>query len=122
MSRAEFTRKTKRAAFDRSSGQCECSRIPHVFPNPCGQPFDSKGIRYEHIEPDAIGKKNDLDNCAALRKQCWRYKTDKYDKPVIAKSNRVRDRYIKAKTSRFPMVGGRGTKWKRTFSNGWVLR
>lgn len=91
MTRANFSPQTKRDAYDRSQGICECHRIPHLFPNPCGQPFDSKGIEYDHIDPDAISKRNDLDNCATLRRQCHSIKT-KTDRKVIAKSNHVQDK------------------------------
>ena len=112
--RNEFTRKTKRAAFDRANGICECHLIPHVFRSPCGLPLQPPRINYEHVDPDAISKRNDLDNCAALRRECWRYKTDHYDKKVVAKSNRVRDRYIGAKMPRQPFRG-----WRRM--NGEVV-
>lgn len=90
--RLEFKNGTKRAAYERSAGVCECHLIPHVFDKPCGQPLTDGRIRYEHIICDAMDPDNSLENCAVLTVACWRYKTDKYDLPTIAKSNRQRDR------------------------------
>lgn len=111
--RNNFTKATQRAAYERSGGICECHLIPHVFRNPCGRPLEDSRIRYEHIDPDAISHRNDIDNAAALRIECWRFKTDKYDLPKIAKSNRVRDN---ARCVRDPhrrrMPGGRDSNTK----------
>lgn len=61
-------------------------------PNGCGHALNDGAIYYEHIIPDNIRPDNSLENCAVLCKTCWREKTAKYDLPVIAKSNRTRDR------------------------------
>lgn len=90
--RNNFPASVKREAFERSQGICECHLIPHVFKTFCGRPLGSGNTFYEHIDPDKISRNNDLDNCAVLTKTCWSYKTNAYDKPVIAKSNRVYDR------------------------------
>lgn len=103
MSRLEFKAKTKREAFVRSNGICECALIPFLNrPQGCGQPLRDGRIRYEHIIPDNIAQDNSLDNCAVLTVACWREKTDSYDRKVIAKSNHVRDRArgIKQKSPR----------------------
>jgi hypothetical protein len=93
MSRLEFTAKTKRAAFERSGGVCECHLVPMLHrPKGCGQKLAEGRIRYEHIVPAAMTRDNSLDNCAALSLGCWREKTDQYDRKVIAKSNHTRDR------------------------------
>lgn len=93
MSRLEFTAKTKRAAFERSGGVCECHRVPMLNrPQGCGAPLVQGRIRYEHIVPAEMARDNSLDNCAALSLGCWREKTDSYDRKVIAKSNHSRDR------------------------------
>jgi len=89
--RAEFPSSVKRAALERSGGICECHLIPHVFPIPCRRPIGPGNTFFEHIDPDAISKRNDLENAAVLTKTCWRIKTDNYDKPVIAKVRHVRD-------------------------------
>ena len=121
--RNEFSAATKRAAHARSGGICECHMIRHVFPVACGRPVGPGNLFYEHIDPDAISGRNDLDNCAVLTKTCWRRKTDHYDKPTVAKSNRVRDRYIGAKNpSRRPMPGGRNSPYKIKVGGGVELR
>lgn len=90
--RNNFTKETKRLAFERSNGICECHLIPHVFKVACGCKLTDGNTFYEHIDPDAISGRNDLDNAAALTKTCWSFKTNSYDKRVIAKSNRTLDR------------------------------
>lgn len=89
--RNNFTRETKREAHERSGGICECHLIPHVFASPCGRPLGTGNTFYEHIDPDAICSRNDLDNCAVLTKTCWKLKTDVHDKPLIAKVRRTGD-------------------------------
>lgn len=123
MSRAEFSGKTRDAAHERSGGICECHLIPHVFPDPCRQPLTEGRIRYEHIDPDHNSKDNSLGNCAALRTECWRYKTDKYDKPVVAKTKRQarRARGIPRSGSR-PMPCGRNSPFKKLFGGKVVRR
>ncbi len=90
--RANFTASIKREAFTRSRGTCECHLIPHVFRVACGCKLGAGNTFYEHIDPDAISGRNDLNNCAVLTKTCWKIKTASYDIPTVAKSNRVRDR------------------------------
>lgn len=93
MSRLEFTAKTKRLAFERSGGVCECALILMLNrPNGYGVKLTDGRVRYEHIIPDNIAQDNSLENCAALSLGCWREKTDGYDRKVIAKSNHQRDR------------------------------
>lgn len=118
MSRREFSNPTKRAAYARSGGKCECHLMPHVFETFCGLPLGDGNVRYEHIDCDALSHDNSLENCAVLTIACWRYKTDKYDKPTIAKSNRVRDRARGIKRSKRPMPGGKLSGLKKTFYNG----
>lgn len=100
--RQEFSSDTKRQAYARSRGICECHLIPHVFPTPCGLPLGDGNTFYEHITPDAYLGRNDLANCAALTKTCWRFKTDTFDLPTIAKTERnfdaakgIKDRWRK---------------------------
>jgi 5-methylcytosine-specific restriction enzyme A len=92
--RLEFTSATKRAAWDRANGVCECHRAYQLKrPSGCGQELSIRnGVYYEHIAQDAIAQDNSLENCAVLTKTCWREKTAMHDLPAIAKSNRVRDK------------------------------
>lgn len=115
--RLEFKNETKRAAYDRSAGICECHRISHVFSTPCGQKLTDGRIRYEHIICDAMDPDNSLENCAVLTVACWRYKTDKYDLPTIAKSNRQRDRgHGIGRAGKRKILGSKGTGWRRPLS------
>lgn len=124
MARLEFSAKTKRAAYVRSGGLCECALVPDLRrPNGCGVRLVDGQIRYEHIIQNAVRQNNSLDNCAALTLACWREKTSEHDLPVIAKSNRVRDRArgIKRRSSR-PMPCGRGSPWKKRIDGSVVRR
>ena len=110
MSRLEFTAKTKRQAYERSGGICECHLIPWLNrPKGCGASLRAT-VYYEHVIPDGIAKNNDLENCAALCLTCWREKTDAYDRKVISKSNHTRDRArgIKRRKGR-PLPGTRAS-------------
>ena len=90
--RNEFSAATKREAYARSGGICECHLIPHVFPQPCGRPVGEGNTWFEHIDPDRISGRNDLSNCAVLTKTCGRIKSATYDAQVIARVRRREDR------------------------------
>ena len=122
--RSEFTSKTKRRAFARSNGVCECHLVPFLDrPDGCGVKLVDGRIRYEHINPVEISSDNSLENCAVLTLACWREKTDKYDLPIIAKSNRVRDRArgIKRKSGRSSFQTNRDGAFKKKL-DGTVVR
>lgn len=105
--RREFSPDTKRAAYERSGEICECHRVPALRrPQGCGVRLRSGHFNYEHIQQNALGGDNDLENCAILVRTCWREKTDTVDLPLIAKNNRQRDRNrgIKPKVFR-PLPG-----------------
>ena len=122
--RLEFSNPTKRAAFARSGGTCECHRVPFLNrPEGCGGQLGDGNIFYEHINPDNIRADNSLDNCAVLTRTCWREKTYQYDKPTIAKANRRRDRSrgIRRGSGRsFPT--NKGGRWKKKISGEVVER
>jgi hypothetical protein len=122
--RLEFTAETKRQAFARSCGICECHRIPWLArPDGCGVNLTAGNIFYEHINPDQIRRDNSLDNAAVLCKTCWREKTDHYDRPTITKSNHVRDRHIGAVVApREVIVGTIASGWKNHMRGGWSRR
>ncbi len=109
--RNEFTTATKRDAHKRSGGICECHRIPN-WPYPvCGRPLGPGNTFYDHLDPDWFCGCNDLDNCAVLTKTCNALKTDRIDKPAIAKTKRVadRDRGISRTLKGRPLPGTRAS-------------
>ena len=123
--RLEFTAETKRLAYTRSHGTCECHRISFLRrPKECGVILGSGNVFYEHILPDAIKPDNSLDNCAALSRTCWREKTSGYDRKLIAKSNhtRDRDRGIARQLKGRPLVGTKASGIKLLMSGGWERR
>ena len=79
MSRAEFTKATKLAAWRRCRGRCE----------KCGTLFMGKLKHYDHINPSEFSGDNGLENCAVLCVECHTRKTGEEDIPAIAKSNRI---------------------------------
>jgi cytochrome c553 len=92
VSRREFTNPTKRAAWDRSGGLCEASGDLYGFPPGvrCNANLNL-GVEYDHIDPDANSKDNSLENCCAVCSKCHHWKTNKRDKPLIAKTDRQQD-------------------------------
>lgn len=89
MSRQEFPKKVKLAAFERCKGICECG---------CGQKIIT--AEYDHIVAAALGGSNDLDNCMVLDRRCHRKKTSSHDVPVIAKATRVFEKRAGLRKSR----------------------
>ncbi len=121
--RNNFTSETKRQAFRRSHGICECHLIPHVFKVVCGLALSPGNTFYEHVDPDAISGRNDLDNCAVLVKTCWKIKTATFDLPTIAKSNRTQDAARGIYSIPFrPLPGGRDDRIRKKVSGEVVPR
>src|SRR5713226_8649036 len=90
--RREFSAQTKRDAFKRSGGICECHRIPWLKrPNGCDVKLVAGAIFYEHVKTDFHSGDSSLENCAVLTRTCWREKTSEHDLPSIAKTKRVAD-------------------------------
>lgn len=81
--RSEFSRKTKRQAFERCKGHCEG----------CGVKLTVGKFHYDHTVPDALGGENILENCQVLCTACHGDKTAKEDVPRIAKASRQHDRF-----------------------------
>lgn len=125
--RNEFDKRTRRDALDRSGFKCECARLAHlnipgIKPDGCGRALNVRnGIYFEHVDPDAISKRNDLENCAVLVRECWDIKTNGYDKPVIARVRHRRDTNYGIKDKRQTFPGSRNSKWKKRF-DGSVIR
>lgn len=121
MSRAEFSKPTKRDALKRSGGKCEATGSMYGLPS--GQRCNADlgyGVDFDHIILDANSKDNSLENCAAICRKCHRWKTDHIDIPTAAKTLRQQDRHLGIrKRSTFP--GSRDSNWKKRV-NGEVVK
>jgi 5-methylcytosine-specific restriction protein A len=86
MTRVEFSKTTKVAAWNRAGGRCQCQ---------CGCRISLHGkvAHYDHIDPETFSHDASLGNCQVLCVSCHDHKTNKHDKPTIAKSNRIRARH-----------------------------
>ena len=112
MSRHEFSRKTRRLAWERANGVCE-GTLPSG--GRCYVPLHNAWHEFHHIDPDWISSNNELDNCAVLCRACHVLVT-KQNKKDIAKIKRIRDKASGALKSR------RGFKSWRRFSGELVWR
>jgi len=115
--RSEFSKQTKRDAYDRSLGFCEGSGQRYGLPigKRCNASL-SRGIIYDHDNPDANSKDNSLGNCRCICLACNKFKTGKIDIPMIAKTQRQQDKargITKAKPK---------SRWKRKLDGTTVLR
>lgn len=108
MSRAEFTKPTKRAARKRSGERCEAvGEWYGLGPGQrCNAPL-SRGVEFDHIDLDANSRDNSLENCAAICIPCHRYKTAKHDIPLAAKTLRQQDKHRGIRTG--PRMRSRNT-------------
>lgn len=100
--RHEFSRKTRREAWERCNEQCE----------QCSAPLGSGRFEYDHRIPDWMGGSNALINCVVLCLRCHDDKTAR-DQGHIAKVKRILDKRIKAKTSRNPLPFGKHDRRKK---------
>lgn len=121
--RLEFSASTKRDAYRRSGGICEAHLVPMLPAPECKAVLVVGNLYYEHIFPDALNGRNDLDNCACLCKTHWRLKTASYDIPVIAKNNRQRDRARAIKPQNYrPLTGTKRSGIALPFRGGPIDR
>jgi 5-methylcytosine-specific restriction enzyme A len=90
MTRREFTKSTKLAAWDRCGGRCECCGVKIISPE------------YDHIVPWAVSRDGGLSNCMVLDKKCHRLKTSEKDVPQISKSVRVFEKRVGVRKTRRP--------------------
>lgn len=84
MSRREFPKIVTLKAWERSGGHCE----------KCTAKLMPGRFQYDHIVPDALGGEPTLDNCQVLCSACHGEKTAGRDVPAVAKSNRVRAKFL----------------------------
>jgi len=113
MSRAEFSKPTKREALKRSGGKCEAAGAMYgLAPGQRCNADLAYGVEYDHIILDANSKDNSLENCCACCPSCHRWKTSHIDTPTAAKTLRQQDKNNGIrKRSRFP--GSRDSGWKK---------
>jgi hypothetical protein len=123
MSRAEFTKPTKRAAYERSGGLCEASgpRYGLELGQRCNAPL-SKGVIYDHDDPDANSKDNGLDNCRCICGVCNKFKTFRTDIPMIAKTVRQQDKHLDIKSNKRTFPGSRADIWRKPVGGGPAVR
>ena len=95
MSRAEFSKPVRRAALIRSGQHCEASGAMYGLEagTRCNAPL-SVGVDFDHIIADSIGGDTSLENCAAVCRQCHKFKSTKIDTPRAAKTVRIRDKHL----------------------------
>ncbi len=83
MPRHEFSKKTKRDAWDRADGHCEM-----VWDGErCGAEVYAGNVEYDHIIEDARGGDNSLENCCVSCIPCHKAKTKK-NRPAVDKTRR----------------------------------
>ena len=82
LTRREFPKSVKLAAWDRCNGFYECG---------CDMPIVGTP-HYDHDLPDDLGGDNSLENCRVLDPKCHRRKTVNEDRPRIDKARRLREK------------------------------
>lgn len=92
MSRREFPKAIKVAAFERAGGRCERCTAKITAAN--GPP------EYDHTMPDYLGGEPTLENCTVLCRNCHGGKTSNDDRPRIDKTRRVYEKRIGARQKR----------------------
>jgi len=106
MTRREFPKSVKLAAFKRADGRCEN----------CTAKLMPGKFRYNHRLPDALGGEPTLENCEVLCVSCDAPITYGRDIPMIAKADRLRAKHIGAKRKK-PW-----SKFRKKMSGEVVLR
>jgi 5-methylcytosine-specific restriction endonuclease McrA len=124
MSRAEFTKPTKRAALHRAGGVCEATGELYGLPagTRCGRSL-AHGVEFDHVILDANSKDNSMENCAAVCPPCHKHKTAKHDIPVAAETLRQQDKHRGIRRRKgAPMPGSRASGWKKPMNGPAVRR
>ena len=106
MSRQEFSVKTKKAAWKRCGGICECGCEQEIIGTP----------EYDHDLPDGLGGDNSLENCRVLMGKHHSKKTHEVDRPMMAKADRLRNKRlgITPEKHKWPSKNFRGVvNWNR---------
>lgn len=104
MTRRNFSKRVKLAAWERCGGQCE----------ECTAKLFAGGFDYDHNRPDWLLGEPTLENCRVLCKTCHDMKTREYDRPRIDKGKRQLAMHAKAKApSSRPIAGSRASGWRK---------
>ena len=112
MTRREFSKKPRFAAFQRAQGRCE----------ECTARLVPGAYQYDHVTADGLDGDPTLENCRVLCRSCHGAKTVK-DVRQIAKSERQKAVHLGAKSRRGrPFPGGRDSPLKRKISGKVVRR
>ena len=111
MRTAEFSRKTKMAAWERAGGKCENiskGRSPLLgdgdgyWDDRCNKKLHPGDIFFDHRIPEAISHDNSLGNCQVLCRAHHDAKTAKADVPTIARVKRIQARHVGADKPKRP--------------------
>jgi 5-methylcytosine-specific restriction protein A len=94
MSRREFPKDVRRAAYARANGHCEATGGTYGLNKGerCNMPLD-RGVEYDHAIADSIGGEPTLDNCVVACSRCHSFKTRYIDIPKAAKTLRQQDKH-----------------------------
>ncbi|MCJ2020572.1 HNH endonuclease [Methylobacterium sp. E-065] len=109
--RTNFRPDVRKAARDRAAGKCE-----GVMPTGlrCEAVLVAGFYIFDHVLPDYLGGRADLDNCQVLCKDCDRAKTAA-DQSTIADTRRAFDAHHRLRSPRKPMAGGRYDRVRKGF-------
>lgn len=110
MSRAEFSKLTKAAAFHRCGGVCECGCLQKIMVG------DS--VEYDHKLPASLGGDNSVENCRVTIKKHHAKKT--HGKEIdgnssIARATRLAEKRLGLRTKRSTFRGSRKFSGEVTF-------
>jgi 5-methylcytosine-specific restriction protein A len=115
--RQEFSQKTRKAAWERADGTCECG---------CERPFDLNhplGCPDYHHRIEAIsGGDNSLDNCMCIRRDCHKAITATESAPKAAKIRREDKRKLGFEAQKRTIPGSKASGWKAKVGGGWERR
>lgn len=113
MARKNFTKKTIAMRFQHAGGRCEGIRDGKR----CNAVLKPGNWECDHNNPDGLTGNNSFANARALCLDCHYEKTNKHDKPAIAKAQRREYKHIApAQKSKFLAQGFRPAAPQKTAS------
>lgn len=103
MTRTEFSRKVKEAAWKRCKGRCE----------KCTAKLFVGKYQYDHIRPDGLGGTATDGNCQVLCSSCHTKKTVELDRPLMQKADNVKAKHFgfEGKSGAFRKPPGYKHQW-----------